>query len=123
MKLPVSLFTQGTIVRVEYPFQEDKSKIKKRPAVVMSYDKDVTHVVLLKVTSHAPRTSYDYTIQEYRGTGLDKQPSVVRCNCVYTISNTENLQKLGNLSRKDLITVTLLYRQALSQKEVEHFKS
>ena len=37
---------------------------------------------------------YDYPIKNYQDTGLTKQPSIVRCNCVFTISNTENLQKI-----------------------------
>ncbi len=42
MKLPASYFNAGTIVEVEYPFREDNNKSKTRPAVVMTYDDNVT---------------------------------------------------------------------------------
>lgn len=118
MKLSVSTYIQGTIVNVEYPFH-DKADSKMRPAIVVSYDAEHTVMALLQVTSHAPRTQYDYTIREYDGTGLTKTPSVVRCDCLFLVPNTEMLQKKGTLSRADLNAVTILYKQAYRNKATQ----
>ena len=120
MKLPVETFVSGTIVQVDFPYR-DKDESKSRPAVVMDFDENVTHVILLQVTSHEPRTQYDYEITVYEDTGLSKEPSVVRCNCVYTIPNDQLLQKIGILTRNDLLGVELLYNQALEDVAIENY--
>ncbi len=121
MKLPVSTYVNGSVVDVEYPFREGDGRTKLRPAIVMSYDSEMTYVALLQVTTHAPRSKYDYTIKEYSGTGLPHDPSVVRCDCVYVIPNTELLQRKGVLSRDDLNAVTYLFKQAISEKKVQYY--
>ena len=121
MKLPVGNFTKGTVVMVDYPYRDDINTYKTRPAIVMSYNEEITNVILLQVTSHLPRTIYDYTISDYIDTGLTIQPSVVRCNCVFTIPNSKLLQKIGNLSRKDLYSVSLLFDQAVKENVVERY--
>ena len=121
MKLPVSTYISGTIVDVDFPYHDGNEKSKVRPAVVISYDDSVTNVALLQVTSHTPRTEFDYEISDYEGTGLYKEPSVVRCNCVFSIPNTEMLQKRGVLSRKDFNSVMIIYRfRHITKKDVEH---
>ena len=49
------------------------------------------------------------------------KPSVVRCNCVYTIPNDQLLQKIGVLTRNDLLGVELLYNQALEDMAIDKY--
>lgn len=121
MDLPVGIYNIGAIVMVDFPFREDNNKYKSRPAVIIGFDNNITSVVLLQVTSHQVRTMYDYEIKEYRGTGLYKKPSVVRCNCVFTIANSKTVFKIGDLSRNDLLAINILYNQAIKQNLVEYY--
>lgn len=100
MQLPVEIYDLGTIVEVDFPYEED-NRVKHRPAVVMNYDDNETCVALLKVTSKEPTSPYDYKITDYQLSKLPKNPSYVKCNCTYMIPNSTCLQKMGNLSRKD----------------------
>lgn len=117
MKLPVSVYTTGTVVNIEFPFREGDGKSKLRPAVVLNFDESTTYIVLLQVTSHSPRTNFDYTVKDYSMAGL-KQGSVVRCNNVYRINNSVLCDKRGNLSRQDLISVSVLYESALNSNNI-----
>lgn len=69
-------------------------------------------VIVLKVTTHMPRTAYDYTLSDPNVANL-RQGSVVRCNNIMTISNKFNCEKHGDLSRRDATIVESLYRQAV----------
>ena len=119
MKQPVKDYIVGTVVNVEFPFQETEGT-KLRPAVVISFNKLYTRVVLLQVTSQSPRTKYDYTVKDYKETGFTKNPSVVRCNVVLTVPNSTELQKKGVLSRRDLLAVTILYQKAVEEKKLNY---
>ena len=120
MRQPAKDFIAGTVVNVEFPFQE-RDGSKMRPAVVISFNQDVTRVVLLQVTSQDARTDFDYTIKDYKDTGFTKNPSVVRCNAVLTVPNDQELQKKGVLSRRDFLAVSALYRQAVELKKLEYY--
>lgn len=117
MKLPVSAYTNGAVVNIDFPFREDSSRSKYRPAVVIGFDENCTFVVLLQVTSHSPRTSFDYIIQDYDMAGLN-EGSVIRCNNVYKINNSALCTKRGDLSRRDLIRISLLYEQAVKSNNI-----
>lgn len=73
------------------------------------------------MTSAEPKTSYDYSVLNYEDTGLTKIPSVVRCNCIYTVPNDTNLQKIGNLSRQDWTNVAILFNQAVQNNDVIYY--
>ena len=122
MRLPIEVFMQGTIVRVDFPY-DDSERSKSRPAIVYSFDNTSTGVILLKVTSKEPRSSYDYEILHYEDTGLTKRPSVVKCNCVYIILNGETLEKLGNLSRQDFNNVSVLFNQAYESGDIQYYNA
>ena len=120
MKKPVSDYITGTVVNINFPFQE-KLGSKLRPAVVISYNESITRVVLLQVTSQNPKTEFDYTVKDYKETGFTKNPSVIRCNAVLTVPNNTELQKKGVLSRRDLLAVTALYQKAISEKKLNYY--
>lgn len=112
MRIPVSMYIQGTVIDIEFPFQGDSQKTKRRPAVVTDFDDMHTTVILLKVTSHEPRTDYDYLLLDAGMAGL-KEGSVIRCNHILTVNNDLLCDKRGDLSRRDFIRVLALYQTAL----------
>ena len=38
MRIPVSMYIQGTVIDIEFPFQGDSQKTKRRPAVVTDFE-------------------------------------------------------------------------------------
>ena len=70
MRIPVSMYIQGTVIDIEFPFQGDSQKTKRRPAVVTDFDDMHTTVILLKVTSHEQRSDYDYFLRDSGMAGL-----------------------------------------------------
>lgn len=117
MKLPLELYNKGTILWVNFPF-EDSDKLKRRPAVVVNIKEDKMMVMVLKVTSHKIRNIvYDYKIQILDNTGL-VEASVVRCNKVYFLTNKDEYEYCGYLSDKDLEEVLIRLNKAVKEKKI-----
>lgn len=112
LQLPIGVFNKGAVIYIDYTFDDNSEKHKRRPAIVIDFDKDNTRVIVLKVTSHSARTMYDYTLLDYAIANL-KEGSVVRCNYIMTIPNNFTCEKYGDLSRRDEIGVEILYNQAV----------
>lgn len=117
IKMPIELFNTGSVIDIDFPFEDDSNKSKKRPAIVIDYNNSATRVILLKVTTHQPRTIYDYLLQNPALANLSNK-SVVRCNHICTLSNGFKCEKRGDLSRQDCMTVQLLYNQAVIANEI-----
>jgi len=113
MLLPIGAFNKGAVIYINYTFDDDNTKHKRRPAVIIDFDQNNTRVIVLKVTTHTPRTIYDYTLLDPKIANL-KTGSVVRCNNIMTISNQFTCEKNGDLSRRDALAVETLYIQALN---------
>lgn len=117
MQFPIELFSAGTVIYIDFPFEEDKTKTKNRPAVIVDFDDDETKVILLKVTSQDRNGAYDVPLEEPEFASL-KSGSVVRCDHVLRVPNGYKCEKSGDLSRKDLLVVTAVYRMAISNNAV-----
>lgn len=116
--IAIGSLNKGNIIDVEFPFYDDKSKHKRRPAVVIGYDSCNTFVVLLKVTTHSPRTKYDYTVLDAKLAGL-RDGSTVRCNQVLVLSNGEICKYRGSLTRRDFIAVEYLFNMAYQSGHIQ----
>lgn len=114
MQVPIGVFNKGAIIYVDYTFDDDRNKKKRRPAVVIDFDADQTKVIVLKVTTHMPRTPYDHMLLDAEIANL-KDGSVVRCNNIMTIPNHFACEKHGDLSRRDMIIAETLYLQAANE--------
>lgn len=114
MQLPIGVFNKGSIIYVNYTFDDDSNRKKRRPAVIIDFDGEQTKVIVLKVTTHVPRTQYDHTLLDAEIANL-KAGSVVRCNNIMTIPNDFICDKQGDLSRRDAIIVETLYLQAAEE--------
>ncbi len=117
LQLPIGVFNKGAVIYIDYTFDDDNVKHKRRPAIVIDFDDNNTRVIVLKVTTHAPRTIYDYTLSDPNIANL-KSGSVVRCNNIMTIPNQFTCEKHGDLSRRDEIVVESLYNRALSDNQM-----
>lgn len=117
MKLPLELYDKGTILWVNFPY-EDSDELKRRPAVVINTKENEIMVMLLKITSHKVRNiAYDYKIQVLDNTGLS-EASVVRCNKVYFLTNKDSYEYCGYLSDKDLEEVLVRFNKAAKDKKL-----
>lgn len=117
LQLPIGIFNKGAVIYIDYTFDDDNNKHKRRPAVVIDFDNNNTRVIVLKVTTHSARTVYDYTLVDPVIAKL-KEGSVVRCNNIMTIPNNFTCEKHGDLSRRDEMGVELLYNQALNNNDM-----
>jgi len=96
-------YKKGEIVLVPFPFS-DRSKMKKRPAVVISsddYNKQSYDIIIMAITSRIskkPQTG-ECIITDWNRCGLLK-PSVIK-PAVTTIENTIVIRTLGTLSTND----------------------
>lgn len=55
VQFPLGLLPLGSIIKLQFPFQDDPSKYKERPAVIVQVSKNAVEVVMLKVTTHTNR--------------------------------------------------------------------
>lgn len=113
IQMPIGMFDKGSVIYVDYPYEDKTGKTKRRPAVVIDYNTFMTKVVVLKVTTTGVRTPYDYQLKNPDLASL-KKGSVVRCNHTLQLPNEFRCEKHGALSRNDMMAVSLLYYQAIS---------
>lgn len=116
MSYPISTFPKGAVVYIDYPYEDAPGKSKRRPAIITDFKNNKTRVVLLKVTSHSPRTIFDYTLKNPKVANL-KDGSVVRCDKIVTVPNTKQCKLHGYLSRADLMAVEMLYNQVINLRK------
>lgn len=112
LKIPIGMFNKGTVIYIDFIYDDDKNKSKKRPAIVIDYNQNITQVIMLKVTTKGVRTQYDYTLANPEMANL-RQGSVVRCNHIISLDNRLQCEMHGNLSRQDISSVEILYRKAI----------
>lgn len=112
IQMPIGMFNKGSVIYIDFTYDDNNSKVKKRPAIVIDYDQNSTRVIVLKVTTQGTRTQYDYQLKNPKMANL-KESSVVRCNHTLTLANGFKCEKHGDLSRQDALAVELLYNQAV----------
>jgi mRNA interferase MazF len=90
----------GDVILTPFPFR-DKAAESTRPAVVLfgtSYSQQ-GDVVVAAITSHPPRLSTDYALQDWKAANLVK-PSTVRM-LLATIDQTRIVLTIGHLTDRD----------------------
>jgi mRNA-degrading endonuclease toxin of MazEF toxin-antitoxin module len=85
-------------------FEEDSTKSKKRPVVVI--DNRTAIILSLKVTSHEPRQNVfgEYALQRWKEAGLVK-PSTVRCSKRLSLDQKDFVQRIGRLHPIDIYEI------------------
>lgn len=56
IQIPIGMLTKGSVINVEFPFDDDNNKSKGRPAIVIDFNQNNTRVIILKVTTHQARS-------------------------------------------------------------------
>lgn len=112
IQIPIGMFNKGAVIYIDFKYEEDSDKSKKRPAIVVDFNENSTRVIVLKVTTQGIRTEYDYPLVDAEMANL-KQGSIVRCNHTLTLDNNYTCEKYGNLSRQDALAVQILYTKAV----------
>lgn len=116
IKIPISILGAGSVVYIDYPY-EDKKGYKRRPAVILSYEKGKTKVVLLKVSSvekykDSKKYPYAYRIKDLKQSGLTKM-SYVLADKELLVPDDTQCEGLGRLSLGDLKAVNILHNLAV----------
>ena len=97
-------FDVGDVVLVPFPYR-DRATTRTRPAVVVSCNayNNTDDLVIVGITSHAPRSTWDCELQDWRTAGL-RLPSTVRM-LLATVAASRVQLKIGRLTERDWIEV------------------
>lgn len=98
------------IVYVGYPYEEDPSIIKKRPALIIGKDDENLQVVVVKITKTPPRNSYDYEIVDWVKANL-KMQSTARASRIQLIGYADIIRKIGTMEDEDYNAVLKLVEE------------
>lgn len=98
---------------VEFPLEEDSSRILNRPLIVL--DENVLGVLSVKITKHYPRVedSYDIPILYWEEAGL-RLASTARVSKVTLLSKDSFIFKIGDLLDEDMKRVERTYLEFLA---------
>jgi mRNA-degrading endonuclease toxin of MazEF toxin-antitoxin module len=99
----------GDVVLVNFPYEDDPSKMKIRPAVIIATETQELKAIALKVTSTPPRDLLDYQLISWALSGLHR-PSTVRTSKRVVIDYAAIIKKLGTLSNDDFTKIMTLYK-------------
>lgn len=91
-------YKPGEILLLKVPFT-DESDVKRRPALVI-IDVGDQDVVVARITTQSPRSTFDVEITNWQAAGL-KAISVVRLDKLSTLEKNLIDRKLGKLSVED----------------------
>jgi mRNA-degrading endonuclease toxin of MazEF toxin-antitoxin module len=106
-------YNQGNLVLAPFPYRDQPSE-RLLPAVVLSND-GYNHfggLVIVGITSHAPRCTWDFAFLDWAAAGLIK-PSTVRM-LLALISANRILHRIGHLSDRDWTEVHARAKQILA---------
>lgn len=99
----------------DFPFEEDKTKTKHRPVIILSVEP--LEVLSVKVTSHEVRNTdrFDIPIQHWREAGLNK-PSIARISKTMFLDKNNFKYKIGTLHEEDKVSIFTKYAEYLEEK-------
>ena len=102
------MYQFGEVVLLEYPYT-DLVVVKLRPAVVLK-DTNDSDFIIVRATSQSRQTEYDIKIEDWQSAGLLK-PSIIRVHKVTTLTTTLVKRKLGKLSARDLLSLSICIKK------------
>lgn len=96
-------FRRGDVVRIAFPFIQDFSKSKERPAVVIQNDVGNAYsdnLILAAITSNVPELEYPVHYRVYAGSPIAKEAGleldcVVKAETIITVPKSSAIEKLG----------------------------
>ena len=108
---------KGEVWFVEFPLEEDSSKILNRPVVVL--DENTLGVLSVKITKHKVRKEdpYDTLIIYWEDANL-RLASTARVSKVTVLPRDSFIFKIGELHYEDLERIENMYIKFLSKKGI-----
>lgn len=114
----------GDIYCLNYPFEEDISKSKERPAMILVVSKNQNDFYALKITS-VKRNHYihDVPIKDWKDAGLSS-PSYVRCDKLQSFIKDDIVTSvgkngyIGTMSLDDQKSIAIAFKEYA--KEVDY---
>ncbi|TKB96930.1 type II toxin-antitoxin system PemK/MazF family toxin [Pedobacter cryophilus] len=106
----LKMYHQGDIIAVNYPFSDDLSKSKLRPAIIISnqlsnnLDNDV---LICPITTNVRLTTFSFLLKAEDLTEALPKNSEIRCNKIATIRNSLVLGKISSLKPSALEQVLM----------------
>jgi mRNA interferase MazF len=103
----------GDVVLVPFPYR-DRETTRTRPAVVVSCSayNDTDDLVIAGITSHPPRSTWDYELQNWGEAGL-RLPSTVRM-LLATVATSRVQLTIGRLTDRDWAEVQQRIRRVFA---------
>ena len=103
---------KGEVWFVEFPLEEDPSRILNRPVVVL--DENLLGVLSVKITKHKARKEdpYDTPIIYWEEASL-RLASTARVSKVTLLTKDSFIFKIGDLHKDDLYRIENMYRKFL----------
>ena len=114
-------FQRGDVVLIAFPYIQDFSRSKDRPAVIIQNDIGNAYgdnLMLASITSQVPEQEYPVHYRVYAGSqiakeaGLDKD-CVVKAETIVTIPKTRVLEKLGRFPPEAMAEINRCLRVSL----------
>lgn len=106
-------YERGDVILVPFPFADARAA-KTRPALVVSdprYEAETGNLIIAQITSQAPKFSSDYTLKDWKGSGLLK-PSIVRLKLA-TLAASLVRYRPGRVPSAELVEVDKRLRNVL----------
>lgn len=106
---------KGEVWFVEFPLEEDPTKILNRPVVVL--DENLLGVLSVKITKHKVRNEdpYDIPIIYWEEANL-RLASTARVSKVILLTKDSFIFKIGNLHADDLNRIEKMYKEFLNNR-------
>ena len=102
----------GEVWGVKFPFDDEPSKFKFRPCIIIDVDK--LEVLSVKVTTHTPRDEFDIPILNWRRAKL-RDPSYARISKSIQIPKSSFVVKYGDIHKDDFDKIIETYVKFNSQ--------
>lgn len=101
----------GSIWEVPYTFEDDPSKYKKRPIIVVGIDKSRNRIIGVKCTTKdKPKEKYAYILIDG---SMMHEMNLVLCNHIISVKNVNrNFKYIGSISNEDIVNILNLYNNA-----------
>lgn len=109
------MMNKGEVWFVEFPLEEDETRILNRPVVVL--DENTLGVLSVKITKHKARAAdpYDTPIIYWEDANL-RLASTARVSKVTLLAKDSFIFKIGDLHPDDLDRIEEMYRKFLSDR-------
>lgn len=106
---------RGEVWFVEFPMEEDETKIINRPVIVL--DENILGVLSVKITKHKPRVNdrYDVPIIYWEDANL-RLASTARVSKVMLLPKDSFIFKIGELVPEDLENIENVYQAFLHKQ-------